>query len=259
MKTNSVCFILIILLFIAGCSNQGKNNTESEGGKETETSASADTGYTGILQSYSGNHLVKEVTLKNGVRNGLMKTYYASGLLYQTFWYENGLRQDTGKWYFEKIDGKVFRTTPFKNDSAHGIQTQYYENGTVRARLNFVNGLRTPYLEEFSTDGKKVTDYPDVVVTTTDNYNQNGTYKINLKLTNDKTKVTFYRGEYIDGLYDPNKYQKINISETAGYLELQKSGEPGNNYVGIIAEILTPKGNKHLVYKRIDLPYNNLK
>jgi antitoxin component YwqK of YwqJK toxin-antitoxin module len=259
MKTNSICFIIIVLLFIAGCSNQGKNTPKSTCEQNAETTTTADTGYTGILQSYSGTHLVKEVTLKNGVRDGLMKTFYASGLLYQTFWYENGLRQDTGKWYFEKIDGKVFRTTPFKNDSAHGIQTQYYENGTVRAKLDFVNGLRTPYLEEFSSDGTKVTDYPDVVVVVTDNYNQNGTYKINLKLTNDKTKVTFYRGEYIDGLFDPKKYLKINISETAGYLELKKSGESVNNYVGIVAEILTLKGNKQLTYKKIDLPYNNLK
>jgi antitoxin component YwqK of YwqJK toxin-antitoxin module len=260
MKTNSICFIIIILLTLnAGCSNQGKKNPKSEGEKNTETTTTADTGYTGILQSYSGNHLVKEVTLKNGVRNGLMKTFYASGLLYQTFWYENGLKQDTGKWYFEKLNGRVFRTTPFKDDSAHGIQTQYYENGTVRAKLNFVNGLRTPYLEEFTSEGKKITDYPDVVVTTIDNYNQNGTYKINVKLNNDKTKVTFYKGEYIDGLYDPKKYQKLNISETTGFLELKKSAAQGNNYVGIIAEILTSKGNKHLVYKRIDLPYNDLK
>jgi antitoxin component YwqK of YwqJK toxin-antitoxin module len=175
MKTNFICFIIIILLTInAGCSNQGKNNPKSECEKNAETTAVADTGYTGILQSYSGNHLVKEVTLKNGVRNGLMKTFYANGLLYQTFWYENGLRQDTGKWYYES--GRVFRTTPFKNDSSDGVQTQYYESGAVRAKLSFVNGLRTPYLEEFSSDGKKITDYPDVVVTTTDNYIQNGTY-----------------------------------------------------------------------------------
>jgi hypothetical protein len=29
--------------------------------------------------------------------------------------------------------------------------------------------------------------------------------------------------------------------------------------VGIIGTVITPFGNRHLVYKRIDLPYNDLK
>jgi antitoxin component YwqK of YwqJK toxin-antitoxin module len=186
-----------------------------------------------------------------------MKTYYANGLLYQTFWYENGIKQDTAKWYFE--DGKVFRATPFKNDSADGIQTQYHTNGKVRAKLSYVNGIRTPYLEEFTPDGKKITDYPDLVIRTKDDYNQNGTYKIFLELTNKNVKATYYRGEYIDGLFYPKKYVKLNDSEKTGYLELKKSGSSGNNYVGIIAEISTKRGNKYLVYKKIDLPHNDLK
>jgi antitoxin component YwqK of YwqJK toxin-antitoxin module len=187
-----------------------------------------------------------------------MKTYYADGILRQTFWYEKGIRQDTARWYFE--DGiTVYRTTPFKDDSAHGIQTQYYKSGRVKAKLNFVNGIRTPYLEEFTSDGKKITVYPDVVVKTKDEYNQNGTFKIYLELTDKNAKVNFYRGEFTDGLFYPKKYKKINSTETTGYLELRKSATPGDNYVGIIAEILTSIGNRNLVYKKIDLPNNNLR
>ncbi len=38
-----------------------------------------DTGYTGIKKYMSGNYVVKEVTFKNGVREGLMKTFYQTG------------------------------------------------------------------------------------------------------------------------------------------------------------------------------------
>jgi antitoxin component YwqK of YwqJK toxin-antitoxin module len=186
-----------------------------------------------------------------------MKTYNTSGQLYQSFWYVNGLRQDTAFWYFE--DGKVFRKTPFKDDSVYGTQIQYYRSGAVRAKLNFVNGIRTPYLEEFGSNGKKITYYPDLVIKTKDEYNQTGTYKIYLELTKKDVKATYYKGEYIDGLFYPKKYVKLNNSETTGYLELRKSGNAGNNYVGVIAEILTSLGNRNLVYKKIDLPYNNLK
>jgi antitoxin component YwqK of YwqJK toxin-antitoxin module len=258
MKTNaSILIFLILLSFFAGCLNKGPKNISSDNENIDDTITVPDTGFTGIKQSFSGNRLVKEVTYKNSIRQGLMKTYYADGLLYQTFWYENGLRQDTAKWYFE--DGRVFRKTPFKDDSAHGIQIQYYKTGVVRAKLSFVNGVRTPYLEEFTSDGKKFTGYPDLVIRTKDDYDQNGTYKIFLELTNKTIKATYYRGEYIDGLYYPKKYVKLNNSETTGYLELKKSGSSGNNYVGIIAEISTQIGNKYLVYKKIDLPHNDLK
>lgn len=247
MKTNAILLIIIILLSQTwGCQN--KTNKKS-----ADNTALPDS----VVQSYSGIRLVKEVPYKNGKRQGLMKTYDMNGVLYQTFWYEKGLKQDTAKQYFP--DGRVFRTTLFKDDSAHGIQTQYYRSGKVRAKLNFVNGLRTPDLEEFQSDGKKITTYPDLVIRTKDEYSRNGTFKIYLELTNKDTRANYYRGEYIDGLFNPKKYTKINSSETAGYLELAKSGNSGNNYVGVIAEILTPLGNRYLVYKKIDLPYNNLK
>ena len=258
MRSNIISLIFLILITInSGCLNKGGRNAASEDQNLTDTSTVADTGFTGIKQIYSKNILAREVTYKNGVIHGLMKTYLQNGQLYQSFWYENGIRQDTAKWYFN--DGKVFRTTLFKNDSMNGIQTQYYRNRNVRAKLNFVNGVRTPYLEEFLQDGKKVTSYPDLVIKTKDDYNQNGSYKIWLELTDKTVKTTYYRGEYIDGLFYPKKYIKINSSETTGYLELKKSGTGQNNYIGVIAEISTPLGNKYLVYKKIDLPYNDLK
>jgi antitoxin component YwqK of YwqJK toxin-antitoxin module len=258
MRSNINFLIFLILITInSGCLNKNSRKIASGDQNLTDTSTVADTGFTGIKQIYSRSILAREVTYKNGVIHGLMKTYLVNGKLYQSFWYENGVRQDTAKWYFD--DGKVFRATPFKNDSMNGIQTQYYRNGNVRAKLNFVNGARTPYLEEFLQDGKKVTSYPDLVVKTKDDYNQNGSYKIWLELTDKTAKTTYYRGEYINGLFYPKKYIKINSSETTGYLELRKSGISQNNYVGVIAEISTPLGNKYLVYRKVDLPYNDLK
>lgn len=258
MKTNIILlFIFLLILPNWGCQNKTKRNTASQLENPLDTSTVADTGFTGIRRYFSKGTLVKEVTLKNGVRQGLMKTYFPGGQLNQTFWYENGSRQDTARSYY--IDGKLFRSTPFKDDSAYGIQTQYYKSGAVMAKLNFVNGLRTPYLEEFESNGKKITGYPDLVIITKDEYAQNGVFKISVELTKKDTKANFYRGEYINGLFNPNKCTKINNSETTGYIALRKSANQGNNFVGVIAAILTPGGNRYLVYKKIDLPYNDLK
>ena len=258
MKQITFLFTIVILLTLGiGCQNKNQKSSSTQKESSENIKAAPDTGWTGIKQYFSGGRLVKEVTFKNGIRNGLMKTFDASGLLYQTFWYENGQKQDTGKWFWP--DGKVFRKTPFKDDSAHGIQLQYYKNGAVRAKLEFKNGIRTPYLEEFESNGRKISGYPDLVIKTTDEYNQTGKYKINLELNNKRIPATFYRGEFTDGLFTPKKYLKLNNSETTGYLELNKSAAAGDTYVGIIAEIPTSLGNKYLVYKKINLPYNNLK
>jgi antitoxin component YwqK of YwqJK toxin-antitoxin module len=186
-----------------------------------------------------------------------MKTYYQSGKLRQTFWYVNGLREDTAIWYHE--DGAIFRKTPFKRDSMNGVQIQYYKSGKIRAKLDYVDGLRKPYLEEFKEDGKKITDYPQVIVKTKDNYNQDGTYKIDLSLSKPGVKVTFYRGDLVDGLFDPKKVKKISNTETTGSLLLSKSSSQGPGYVGIISEISTTMGNKLLVYNKVTLPYADLK
>jgi len=257
MKTNTIFFLFIILLSVnSACLNRGKKTT-SKDETQADTLTVPDTGFTGIKRLYSHKLLAREVTYKNGVKQGLMKTYLPSGQLYQTFWYRNGLREDTAKWYYD--DGRVFRATPFKNDSINGVQTQFYRGGKVRAKLNFVNGARTPDIEEYSSDGVKITSYPDLVIKTRDDYKQNGTFKIWLDLTDKTVKATYYRGEYIDGLFLPKKYTKLNTSETDGFLELKKTENPHEKYIGIIAEISTQLGNKYLVYKKIDLPYNDLK
>jgi hypothetical protein len=254
---NLISSVLIVTIFIAleGCASKGGQKKNSE--PDVDTSTVADTGFTGIKQFYSKNFLSYEAEYKNGVRNGLMKTYYQSGKLRQTFHYVNGMREDTAIWYHE--DGVIFRKTAFKRDSMNGMQIQYYKSGKVRARLEYVDGLRKPYLEEFREDGRKITTYPVVVIKTKDDYNLNGTYKISLQLDKPDVKVTFYRGDYIDGLFVPKKLKKLNNSETTGYLELTKGNAPGPGYAGVIAEINTTLGNKMLVYNKISLPYNDLR
>lgn len=255
MKSSLSIFVIIMALALtSGCFNSGKNKADKN---QADTSTVADTGFTGITQYRTGNFISYEVTFKNGVRNGLMKTFYPSGKVRTTFWFENGLREDTAVWYWE--DGKVFRKTPFKKDSINGVQIQYWTSGKVKAKLEYVDGLRKPYIEEFTSDGKKIAVYPQLVVTTKDEYNQNGTYKISLELNQKNVKANYYRGEYIDGLFVPKKYTKLNSSEFAGSLLLKKSGTPGDSFIGIIAEINTNYGNKHIVYKKVELPYNDLK
>lgn len=255
MKVQITSFLIaLMMLAIAGCAGRGSVKNESA---ENDTVTVTDTGYTGIKQYMGGQYMVKEVTFKNGVRQGLMKTFYMTGELRQTFWYENGVREDTSIFFFQ--EGQVFRKTPYKNDLIDGIALQFYRTGKLRAKIGYSNGMRTSFFEEYTSDGKLYKGYPEIVVTTSDEYKSKGIYRIYLELSDKKTKVDFYRGEFTDNRLDSTAIKPITIINSKGRLDLKKTGSPGQNYVGVIAAILTPFGNRYLTYKKIELPYNDLK
>jgi len=254
-KINYSVLILFLFILAAGCS--GKRSLKKEPIAATDKLAVPDTGYTGIKQYYSGNFLLKEVTFKNGIRQGETKTYYQGGQLYQTFWYENGLREDSAKWYY--LEGQVFRSTPMKHDTIDGTQKQYYRNGRLKAKINFIKGLRSPIIEEYNQNGKLISDYPEIVFNINDSYNTSGKISINLGLSDKSKKVKFYCGEFTGGVFDTVKCKRIKSVNGKTFLDLRKSGTPQPDYIGIIAVFPTDFGNNYLAYKKIDLPYKDLK
>jgi hypothetical protein len=256
MKTvfNSIVVILILVL-ASGCSGKGSSKKVSD--QAADSLLVPDTGYTGITKYYSNELLIKEVTFENGVMQGEMRTYYQGGQLNQTIWYENGLREDSVKKYY--LEGQVFRSTPFKHDTIDGTQIQYYRDGHVRAKLKFTKGLRTPFLEEYTRDGKLVRDYPGILFTINDNYSTNGKVRIFLGLTDTTRKAKFYCGEFTNGVFDTTKCKLIAGINGKTYLDLKKSGTPQPGYIGIIGAVLTDFGNRYLLYKKIDLPYMDIK
>jgi antitoxin component YwqK of YwqJK toxin-antitoxin module len=251
---SGIMVIILTALSVSGCNGKAGGKKESQ--PVNDTVSVADTGFTGIKQYMSGQLLIKEVTFKNGVREGLMKSFYQTGELRQTFWYINGLREDSAKWYYQ--EGQVFRTTPYLHDTIDGIQKQYYRNGRIKAKLGYMKGLRTPYLEEFTQEGKLVGGYSQLEVNIKDDFNSKGIYKVILGLSDKSTRVKYYRGDLSKGIFDTAHCTKINTIEGLGYLDLKKTGSPKTGYVGVIAEVLTNYGNKNLIYRKIELPYKNL-
>ena len=248
--------ILSTVLLLPGCSGRGGSGTKGSLA-EADTVSVPDTGFTGIKRYSSRNYLIKEVTFKNGVRQGEMKSFYQGGQVYQSFWYENGLREDSSKWYY--LEGQVFRTTPYKHDTIEGTQRQYYRNGRLKAKLNYIKGFRTPFLQEFKMDGKLIGGYPQIEFTITDNYKTSGKVRINLQLADTSSDVKFYRGEFFNGVFDTTKCTRIKTINGKAYLDFRKTTSPQPDYVGVIATTLTNFRNKYLTYKKIDLPYKDLK
>lgn len=243
------------MLSLWACS--GKKQTGRENISRADTASVPDTGYTGIKKYYSNKILVKEVTFKNGVRDGEMKTYYKGGQLSQRFWYVNGLREDSAVEYFP--GGQVFRTTPFKHDTADGIQKLYYSTGPLKAEIKFSKGKRYPALREYTDKGQVISGYPEIIYNITDNYNKTGKVTISLGLSDKSSRSKFYRGDFSNGLCDTTKFEAIKTVDGNAILELKKSGKSASGNVNIIAETITGLGNKYITSKRIELPYKDLK
>src|SRR5512133_3036797 len=179
MKRIVLSLIVLILIVAIGCTGKGPGKKETKAAEEITTVP--DTGFTGIKKMMSGQYVVSEITFQNGVRDGLMKTFYQGGQVRTTFWYEKGLKQDSARWYYQ--EGQLFRTTPFKNDTVDGIQKQFYRNGRVKAKIGYSKGLRTTFIQEFTPEGKLVGNYPTLVVNITDNYKTKGIYRVSLELS----------------------------------------------------------------------------
>jgi hypothetical protein len=250
----SVLFLLT-LTFLPGCN--GKKAPQKEVVAVIDSVTVPDTGYTGIKQYMSGKYLIKEVTFKNGVREGLMKSFYQTGEVRHNFWYENGLREDSSIWFYQ--EGQKFRVTPFKKDTIDGIQKQYYRTGRLKANIGYSKGLRTTFFQEFTPEGKLVSGYPSLVVNITDNYKTHGIYKVTLELSDKAQNVRYWRGDFSNGLFDTAHCEKLKTLKGIATLNLKKTTAKTSGYVGIIAEVLTNFGNNYLIYKKIDLPYKDVK
>lgn len=247
---SNLLIVLFATVLLSGCNSNGSAKKASEA--EVDSLNAPDS----IIRHMSGEYAVNEISYRNGKMNGLYKTFYKSGKVRTAKWYVNDLIQDSVIWFYE--EGEPFRITPYKNDTIDGIQKQYYRTGQLRAKIGFSKGFRTNLFQEFTREGKLITGYPEIVVTSQDNYMKNGTYSIMIELSDKKTKVNFFRGEFRNGIYDTTMIEKIRTKDNTGYLNLKKGNAPTSNYVGVMAEVLTNFSNRILIYKKIDLPYNDL-
>ena len=69
-----------------------------------------------------------------------MKSFYPEDSYTRHSGTENGLREDSVRWYY--LEGQVFRTTPMNHDTIDGTQKQYYRNGRIKAEIGYIKGLR---------------------------------------------------------------------------------------------------------------------
>lgn len=252
MKQLTLLTAVIIMILASACGGgAGQEGTGRKKGGHV-----ADTGYTGVKNFIKDDIKVREVSYKNGIREGITRTFYKGGALEQEIPYAGDKKNGEAKWYYP--DGKLFRVTPYVNDTIHGDQVQYYKNGRVKARLSYTNGKRHPGIEEFMMSGEKFTGYPELRYRVNDRYEERGMYKFFIEFTDMAENVKFYRGDYVNGLVDMDSLKLLLQTATTGYLDLQKTPGHKADSVVVIASYLTQFGNRLYYRLALPLPYKDL-
>ncbi|HNX66775.1 MAG TPA: hypothetical protein PKH02_07820 [Bacteroidales bacterium] len=253
MKNLLCLFAIIAIIAASSCSNGSRGTGANAGSKRSHQ---ADTGFTGI-ENYKVKGVIKKtVSYKNGVKDGLTKTYFNEAAVEQEIPYVDGKKNGLAKWYY--TDGFVFRTTPYENDTINGEQIQYYKSGKIRAKMKYDNGKRYPGLDEYEMDGTKITDYPKLVYHINDNYKEKGTVKILVEMSDLSEGTKYYRGRFVNGLVDLGACTPLLQSATTGYIDLKKAEGVSSDSVYIIGAYLTRFGNRFYTSVAIPMPYKDL-
>ena len=116
------------------------------------------------------------------------------------------------------------------------------------AEVPFYQGKTCKGLKEYTVDGKVKERYPEIIVSTVNNVRQNGTYIIELSLSDGSKDVEYFVGELSEGVYLGSDATQLAVVENGvGRLEFKlKSGRFVTEQLHFIARVKTYQGNFYI-------------
>lgn len=104
-------------------------------------------------ESYADGTIKSICTLKNGLREGIVRNFSQNGKLYSTAEYKNDLREGWLINYNEE-NGKPVVKFFFKRDTQNGPAFHYYDQGQLFRESNYVKGRVDGVIKTFWPSGK---------------------------------------------------------------------------------------------------------
>jgi hypothetical protein len=192
----AVFVLMIFLLMVTPGCQQFNNNTT----KETETSEKYrinESGDTVLINYRQNNTLLSEVTVKNGMRNGLCLNYYENGKIQNEITYQDDIKVGRSTWNYES--GQLYRESNYVDGKLEGLQKVYYEDGRIQAEIPYKNGNLLTGTKEFNKDGKLKRSYPEIIIRPVDKLAFDNKYYLHISLSKSASKAKFYRVAEIGG------------------------------------------------------------
>ncbi len=109
------------------------------------------------IVNLNDNSMTVELPYKDGVLEGLAKTYYENGNLKAELPYKDGVLEGLAKTYYE--NGNLAGEESYKNGKCEELAKTYYENGSLQAEANCSQGKAVSgYLYDWEGNRTKMTN-----------------------------------------------------------------------------------------------------
>jgi hypothetical protein len=190
-------FILMILFLVVAPGCQQINNETGKQSNSSEKYRINDNDDTVLLNYRTNKTLLSEVTVKNGMRNGLCLNYYENGKVQNEITYKDDVKIGRSTWNYES--GKLYRESNYVDGKIEGIQKLYYEDGGILAEVPYKNGKLQTGTKEYNKDGKQKKSYPEIIIQPVDKLAFDSKYYLNISLSKPASGLKFYRVADIAG------------------------------------------------------------
>lgn len=212
-----------------------------------------------VVRSYARDGKLKtEISMKSGLKDGICKNYYSNGKVSLEMTYEAGKRHGWAKRYYET--GILYQETEYKNDKIDGIRKKYWEDGKLMSEEHFVDDFPCNSLKEYQTDGSMKMEYPTIIITPVDRLREEGSYVLNLSLSNKSKRVKYYKGKLSPSGCLTGGLEPLLVDSGTGIGQVRYYLSPGAfqmEEVHVIAAFETSMRNTFLAQKSYNLSIEN--
>lgn len=234
-----------------------------------------------VFEYYSNGEIKSQMTLKDGVREGMVRNFDDKGHLLSTAMYKNDKRNgelinystENGKPMLKAIfvddvqegpviqyyqEGMLFRESTYKKGRIDGIVKTYWPSGRLKAENYYKMGMPSIELKEYDKSGKPVKNQAQIVIEEVNQLALLDKLVVKVYLTDRNPEVEFYLEKLEEGKYLPHNAYKLRTSKGVASIDyFVPRGGTLMNKVCIIAKFKTELNNTMVRYKEYNLSATN--
>ena len=246
--SNKIIGVIFLMVLTLGCDLDSGQN------KPNATLIRDDNGkiVAGELTRYFKNGKVASImNFKDGKLDGKAVKYYDDGVTMRSeLIYAAGRLAGVQKRFYKS--GALYKEEMYLDGKRNGLTKKYREGGMLMTEAIFRNGFASTDMKEYLTNGKLKKKYPLIIIEEDDQLARNGTYELNIFLSDKTQKVEFYLGQLEEGKYFHSGLERQhNIEDGVLTFTIRLSrGEIASGQYDIVAKVITRLNNVYLISRQ---------
>lgn len=209
-----------------------------------------------VISKHANGKVRSVVNYKDGVKHGIAKDFYETGVQRLEINYQDGKKHGQYKMFYE--DGTLYKEANYLEDRLHGVEKVFRENGTIMSEAPFKNGFSGLGLKEYTTKNKERTRYGEIVVKEIDKTAFTNEMILEFSLSEKVRELNFMVGELEDGKFLHNGLEYLPMKNNIGsYTVMVPKGQYIMGKFNVVASYKTNQGNICVLQRTYNLSVNN--